>query len=381
MPAILVSRRTKRHLALVAALGAVVAMVPGAATAAAAPDSAERVVPVIEGLSGPRGLDVRPARRLIYTQDDGSLTETVLRGDGAGTTVLGSVGPPGFAPAVSQYDAKSAYILTGGGGPGASILDSGGTARGSATLSLWTKATGKIKPVADIAAYQKTDPDPYNQEGKKTESNPFGVASLADGSALVSDAAGNDLLHVWPDGSIVTVARLKPRVVLVPQELEGQEGIPPPGTPINAEGVATSVTVGADGAYYIGELRGFPATPGTSEVWRVEPDAEGAVCDPERPHKGDCQLYADGFTSIMDLAAGPDGEIYVLELCKQSWLQFELGIAAPIGALFRIDAPGAQPVELARNKLTLPGGVDVSNKGRPFVAGPVFGPGSIVRIR
>jgi hypothetical protein len=109
-----------------------------------------------------------------------------------------------------------------------------------------------VQSVADIAAYQQTDPDPYDLEGVPEESNPYGVAALPDGSALVADAAGNDLLRVYPNGRIVTVARLKPRVVRVPaalpDEIDG-EPLPPAGTPLPSEAVATSVTVGADGYY------------------------------------------------------------------------------------------------------------------------------------
>jgi hypothetical protein len=89
-----------------------------------------------------------------------------------------------------------------------------------------------------------------------------------------------------------------------------------------AEAVATSVTVGADGYYYVGELRGFPATPGTSQVWRIAPNSVNAVCDPENPHTGRCRRYRDGFTSIVALGAGDDGSIYVVELSKSSWLQW-----------------------------------------------------------
>ena len=184
------ARSTRHGLALAATVGVVVAMLPGTAIGATGPDGEERVVPKITGLDGPRGIAVGPPRRIVYSQADGSVSQTVLRGDDAGTTVLGTV-TPGFAPAVSQRDFKSAYILTGGGED-----------EGSATLFMWSKSTGDITPVADIAAYQKTDPDPDNQEGNPKESNPFGVASLEDGSALVSDAAGNDLLHVWPNGDI-----------------------------------------------------------------------------------------------------------------------------------------------------------------------------------
>lgn len=358
---------TRKRLALVSAVGALVALLPGAAVGAT-PGGAERVVTKIDGLDGARGVAVGPPRRVVYSQADGSISETVLRGDGAGTTVLGTVGPPGFAPAIAQWDTGSAYILTGGSPD-----------EGAATLYQWSRATGDITTVADIAAYQATDPDPDNQEGEDTESNPFGVAALED-SALVADAAGNDLLRVWPDGTIQTVARIKPRVVLVPDELEGQEGVPPPGTPINAEGVATSVTVGADGAYYVGELRGFPATPGTSEIWRIEPDSVDAVCDPENPNAGACTRYADGFTSIVSLGSAPNGDLYVLELVKQSWLQWELEIAEPIGGLYRLPVGGEADL-VSSDRLVLPGGVGVSRTGKPFVAGPVFGPGSIVRVR
>jgi hypothetical protein len=76
------------------------------------------------------------------------------------------------------------------------------------------------------------------------------------------------------------VARLKPRVVSVPEELPDEfqgEPLPPAGTPVPSEAVATSVTVGADGSYYVSELRGFPATPGTSQVWRIAPGSVNAI--------------------------------------------------------------------------------------------------------
>jgi hypothetical protein len=233
--------------------------------------------------------------------------------------------------------------------------------------------------VADIAAYQETDPDPFNLADPPEESNPFNVAVLPDGSVLVSDAAANDLLRVFRNGRIVTVARLKPRVVEVPDELP-DEGFPPAGAEVPSEAVATSVTVGADGYYYVGELRGFPATPGKSQIWRIAPDSVNALCDPEAPRTGPCQRYADGFTSIVALGAGGDGSIYVVELVKQSWLQWELGLAdPPVGSLIRISRNGHRE-ELAAGQLILPGGVAVSDK-TVYVTGPVFGPGALSKIR
>ena len=85
--------------------------------------------------------------------------------------------------------------------------------------------------VADIAAYQATDPDPYDQENFPEDSNPFGVQPLRDGTVLVSDAAGNDLLRVFRNGHIKTVARLKTRTVEVPEESAGRR---PRGQPAPA---------------------------------------------------------------------------------------------------------------------------------------------------
>lgn len=360
-------RRGIQGLTLLLAATTAAALAPGAAMGAdvaVQPD----VVPVVSGLSGPRGISVDAPRRIVYSEDTGVVSQTVRRGDDEGTEVLTTV-QEGLAPAISQNRKDQAHILTGAGGPG------------GARLYEWTRATGEAKQVANIKAYQKTDPDPFNSDGEPPEeTNPYGVATLKDGSALVADAAGNDLLRVYPNGDIETVARVMPRVVEVGEEFEGQPGFPPPGTPIPAEAVVTSVTVGSDGYYYIGELRGFPSTRGTSQVWRIKPGSVDAVCDPEAPDVGDCQRYADGFTSIEDLAPGPHGGIYVLELAKGGWLQFELGISGPTGGLYYSPKSGS-PTELADNQLELPGGVDTTRRFKIFVAGPVFGEGAVVRVR
>ena len=71
---------------------------------------------------------------------------------------------------------------------------------------------------------------------------------------------------------------------------------------IPAEAVPTSVAVGPDGYWYVGELKGFPFTPGTSRVWRIKPGTHNKVCNANA--KGNtCRVYLDGFTSIIDLTS------------------------------------------------------------------------------
>ena len=93
---------------------------------------------------------------------------------------------------------------------------------------------------------------------------------------------------------------------------------------IPAQPVPTSVAVGSDGYYYVGELKGIPAPIGESRIWRIAPDASWAQCP-----DADCELVFDGgFTSIIDLAFGPDGLLYVVELDENSWFAANLPPAA-----------------------------------------------------
>ena len=352
-----VMTRASRGLA-VAAVVAALSVTPSAVNVA---------VPVLGGLDSPRGLAAGPAGRLMYGEITGAVSELIAHGRNAGSTKLvGSVPPTFIAPQVAT-DGGQTFVLTAAGEPGS----------GAATL--YKVNPGMVRALADIAAYQVTDPDPYNLSGPVDESNPFGLAPLNDGSVLVADAAANDLLRVYPNGDIETVARLKPRVVAVPPGLGFG---PPPGAMIPAEAVATSVTVGADGYYYVGELRGFPSPLGRSQVWRIAPNSVNAVCDPVAPNVGPCQRYADGFTSIVDLDAGRDGSIYVVQLVNAGWLQWEeVPGTSPVGAVYRIPPGGGAPVQLAPGELILPAGIAVTGDNAVYVTAPVFGPGRIVRVQ
>jgi hypothetical protein len=242
---------------------------------------------------------------------------------------------------------------------------------------LYRQASPGAAPEAvfDIIAYQAVDIDPVDQDvpANPGESNPNGIAPLGFDSVLIADAAGNDLLRVGPDGTAVTVARWPTEVV--PANV--------PGLPseLPAEAVPTTVAIGPDGWAYVGQLVGFPGTPGTAHIWRVNPNAEDAVCDVNQPN-ADCSVWKSGFTSIFDIAFNPNnGTLYVYEIAKDGWTAFEAGFETgefPPAVL--LEVKGKKIRELAAGQLSQPGGVEIGHNGQIYVTDGMFTGGRLLRI-
>ncbi len=362
-------------------LAALVVTLIAAAAVVAAGAATQGSTVIAQGLSDPRGIAT-----------DRTQVTTVQSLTGDLTNVGSAIEPTTFATVPGAVDVAlggflNTQVVTGGGGPpdeGEGEAAAAGTAEAGtpppASL-LRVFSHGRFTVLADIGAYQKTDPDPDDQDDFPEESNPNGLALLGRGfGTLVSDAANNDLLLVGRTGSISTVARFKREVVPFPELDNPPPEFPPAGTPLPAEPVPTAVAVGPDGAWYVSELKGFPFAPGTSRIWRIEAGSRDAVCDPEAPNTGPCTTFAEGFTAVIDLAFGDDGTMYVLEIAKGGLLAFELG-GDPTGALYAVK--NGQRTELVPGQLLAPGGVAVANGGTLFVTtGTVFGPdgGTVVRI-
>ncbi len=351
--------RGRRGVALgcAAVVASALAAVP---TATAAPPPAR----VIDGLNGVRGLDIGHGK-MIVADSDGVISEVIRRGRHKGTSErIGKVAK-GFGSAVAVAPNGDVWALTGAQHGTLYILREG----------------HKRRAVVDIGAWQKRhNKDPFDLENKAGDTNPFGLASLDDGTVLVADAANNSVVHVTRRGKVTHIARVKTRTVKMPEGFDDPQ-LPPAGTPMPTEAVVTSVAVGPDGSIYLGELRGFPGTPGTSQIWKVEPGATDAVCKPNRPHKGACTRFADGLTSVMALDAGRGGAIYAAEMSKMGWLAAEMDVpGAHEGAVVRISPDGERMRELSPGKAVLPGGVAVGGGGSVFVSGPVFGPGGVKRV-
>jgi len=188
---------------------------------------------------------------------------------------------------------------------------------------LYRAAEGKTRFVVDLYAFEE-NVNPDNADF--IDSNPFDVQSLGGEAALVVDAGGNDLLRVDNQGNVEVLAVLPDEPVST-AHVKGLFGCPtgPPSVcelpdVIPAQSVPTSVAVGPNGDYYVGELKGFPAPTGASSVWKIDPAASGAMCP--NPH---CRKVFDGgFTSIIDLQFDGSGTLHVIELDENSWFGLEL---------------------------------------------------------
>ncbi len=220
---------------------------------------------------------------------------------------------------------------------------------------------GNITDVADLAAYEFAN----NPNGDDVNSDPYAVLDLGD-KWIVADAAANDLLQVTADGTITTLATFPAQMVDAPPFLHM-----PPGSQMPAQSVPTSVTVGPDGAYYVGELTGFPFPVGGARVWRVVPGQEPTV-------------YASGFTNIDGLAFDANGNLLVLEIAKNGLNAAQAaapGDPAGAGALLRV-LPDGTKVEVASLGLVMPGGVAVGPDGSIYITnfGVLPGAGQLVRL-
>ncbi len=227
--------------------------------------------------------------------------------------------------------------------------------------SLLRVRRGSTSVLGDIQAFVNTHPDTTDVDDppNATDSNPYGVARLDRTHSLVVDAANNSLLLVGPGGAIRRVAKFPNQVVST-----AHLPFPFPAPAVPAEAVPTTVTIGPDGFAYVGELKGFPFTPGTSRVWRVWPYAHDVTCDPTVT-RGSCGLFLDGMTSITGMDFGPDGSLYVVSMVKNGLFGFLGGGGDTVGALYRVKH--GEVTELAAGALTLPGDVAVACDGTVYV--------------
>jgi hypothetical protein len=187
---------------------------------------------------------------------------------------------------------------------------------------------------ADIASYEAAvNPDP-----RVFDSNPYGML-VEGGEQVVVDAGGNALLRVAANGDISTMAVIPPL---------------PPGTAVTNDPVPTSITVGPDGAYYVGILSGAPFRDGAAKVYRVVPGEAPTV-------------FLSGFKAIIDIDFDDNGNLYVVQHSSGV-----TGLGGP-GSLLRVAPDGTRSTLM--NGLTRPMSVVVGPDEAIYVSEFGLSPG------
>lgn len=214
-----------------------------------------------------------------------------------------------------------------------------------ATLVKFDTASNSYQKIADLGAYETKN----NPDGTSTDSNPYSLAVLDDGSFAVADAGANDVIGVTADGktlSTLGVFAARPN--------------PLPFGPPTFQAVPTGLTVGPDGALYVGELTGFPYPAGSADVFRLDPKT------------GISTVVASGFTNIGDITFGPDGKLYVLQISTNG-LASKLGPGP--GALIEVDTKTGQKTVLGTTGLFFPTGLTAGPDNALYISNLGVSPG------
>lgn len=376
---------TRRRVGLaVAAAALTTAVVPGIAAGAGDHDRAggeirTTITVLAEGLDVPRGIVYDRSRERLLIAESGNAAEN----NGAcGTGNGGAVYCYGESAAIYQYNLDtnrgrriheglpstrtqdgSAVIgfsdltlhrgeitlvfgLSGNRAYRDSLIRAGHPgARHLATVARFNRA-GSLVTFGDTSTFEEI----FNPDGRRVDSNPFGIYTDQDGT-IVADAGANTVLKVADDGEVSLLAYLPPRTY---------------GADTDYESVPTAVSRGPDGNYYVTELTGYPTHKGSARVLRITPAGEVSVA-------------YEGFTNIVDATWDNYGRLVVLEIAKES----VYGSTDPTGRLVRVE-PNGTHTDLATTGLHYPGGVAFAGNGTYYVTNRSFsggGDGQLLKVR
>jgi sugar lactone lactonase YvrE len=270
---------------------------------------------VATGLNNPRDLAFGPDGALYIAEagfNDPSVAPTgnfTFMSNGSVTRLFGGMQTRVMAGLPSLYNAELRNVS----GPQGIVFDTSGTGY----LALGLGADPAVRPAGslyghvfslgqdfDVAGYEAIN----NPDGGPLDSNPFHLAAGPDG-LLVTDAGGNALLNLAPDGAISTVA-------VFPNRFIG-------GPVLTSNAVPTGIAVAPDGTIYVSQLTGFPFTEGEAQIFSIAPGSSTPT------------VFATGFTNLTDLAFGPDGNLYALSIDTNNIIE-----PGGSGAIYRVSSSG-----------------------------------------
>jgi hypothetical protein len=327
-----------------AAVGAVAAVSAAAVPAA----QAATVETVARGLDNPRSVAVGPDGA-VYVANAGRGGRQ-CQGEGEEAMCLGTTGKIVRVAGGQKSTVAGGFIsLAGPGGPFAAGLHGVSVAPDGTVFAVSGSSTPRdVKsfppPVrskvgrlfsasgGDFSAVARVDRLEHRQNLDNVKgdrnSNPYAVLALAD-RQIVVDAGANAVLEVR-DGNVELLA-------LIPNRRGGRR-----------QSVPSSIALGPDGAYYVGELA-ESSGKGKARVWRVP--AEG----------GTATVFRSGFTTISGVAFGPDGSLFVTEFARN--------FRTFAGRLVQVSPDGGTRTVLAGGKkLKGPTGAAVDSTGAVYVS-------------
>ncbi len=274
----------------------------------------ERVVTELPSLALPDGGDASGVSDIAFDTD------------GNAYAILGFAGNPALRDSTIQVPDFSQLIAI-------DSFDGG---------SSWTR-------LSDFGAYELNN----NPDGQDVNTNLYDLL-IKDNTAYVLDAGGNDLLAQRAFSGEPTLKTVFPSRTTTDPLI---------GQPVVQQSVPTAITVGADGAFYVSELTGYPLQAGAANIYRLTAD-------------GQTEVYAEGFTNIVDLAADKSGGLYVLEYDADGILT-----GSDAGALIYLSPDGKTRTTIT-DELISPTGLALGEDGDAYISnkGFIAGQGEVLRL-
>jgi hypothetical protein len=219
----------------------------------------------------------------------------------------------------------------------------------------------ELNEIADIFQYEHQK----DVEKEVIESNPFSAVVAPTGNLVVSDSAMDSVLYVTLEGEITPLHEFEDIIASIPDDMQE------PGGPdeMPAAFVPTGIETGPEGAYYVGNLTGFPFPVESSVVSSITLD-------------GDVETVATDFTHVIDVAFDSEGRMYVLELLSGGFLNVDPDDPATLAStLYRIEHDGSRTV-IPVEELAFATGLAIGPNDEIYVSnlGTPPGMGHVVRI-